>query len=113
MSDALETWEHTLLPKEVAGYVLRIATLHSKVLETFLIRFFEEASDRFDANSTAGAVFCRETTSEKDRHCGKIVGSHTVSSSSQSTLPKRYLRHLTTAPSSRNYHPLGTRSSTG
>ena len=57
VSDALETWDNTLLPKEVAGYVLRIATLHSKVLETFLIRFFEEASDRFDATPPPARYF--------------------------------------------------------
>lgn len=50
--DEVFRWDSSLLPRSVAGNVLRLATLHPGVLENFLLRFFVQASDRMVKKST-------------------------------------------------------------
>ena len=51
-SDESFHWNESLLPRDIAPHVLRIAILHPDVLENFLPRFFVKASDRFTQKST-------------------------------------------------------------
>jgi hypothetical protein len=45
-------WDESLLPKSIAPWVVRLATLHPGVLEDFLPRFFVHASDCLLQGST-------------------------------------------------------------
>jgi hypothetical protein len=45
-------WNESLLPRNIAPHVLRVAILHPGVLENFLPRFFVQASDLWAEKST-------------------------------------------------------------
>ena len=51
-SDEVFLWNDSLLPRESAPHVLRLAILHPGVLEYFLPRYFERASDLSAGTST-------------------------------------------------------------
>ena len=101
-ADRALQWDSSLLPENVAPWVLRLAILHPGVLEHFLPRFFVRASDCLIHGSTyRRALFILDAVPElgwsAEKHTRRLIGLgeiHPSEDASEVETVKKFIRDL-------------------
>src|SRR5436305_1283298 len=95
-------WDDSLLPKSIAPWIVRLATLHPGVLEDFLPRFFVHASDCLLRGSTYRRALVivqgvRDRGWSAEKHTRRLVELGEIRSSedgSEVETVKKFIRDL-------------------